>query len=513
MKKLRLMGSILSAAAAFSIWMGVVASAEEPTYGGNLRISLMNDLKTLDPTYQSNYGERFVMYVMFNTIFSLGKDSSINPELAERWEVLDQGKQLVLYLRSDVKFHDGAPFDAEAVRWNLEHRMEEEVNSPSRFQLRQIIESIDVVDTHTVRLNLTGPSPSLLGLLAQRDGLMISPTAAQELGPDFGSTPIGTGPFKFKQWDRGGSVIVEKNPDYWDEGKPYLDSIEYVLTNTPVVGIPRLLTGEVDVVVPLTAVEIRTLEGRSDITIEQRPVSRWVSMQLRVDRPPYDDPKLRQAIAHAIDRERVVELTSNGKGDVAEGTVPPGLWWHDVEQKSLPYDPERAKELLSEIENVEDLELTITSPPDSFYSQIAQLVQDQLEAVGLNVQIQAATSDWYSQVVQGKISFVPMRWAARPDPDGLFTLLFHSSSPSNSTGYSDPEVDRLIDEARSSTDRDERRAMYFEVNRLIMEDLPYVPLFFQPEYAAMRETVGNGDSIWVADEAPRFRDLWKTDAR
>jgi peptide/nickel transport system substrate-binding protein len=487
-------------------------ASAQPQYGGTLKVSLLNEIKTLDPTFQTTYNERFVMYVMFNTLFSLGRDSSIGPELAESWSFEDDGRRLVLHLRTGVTFHDGTVFDADAVKWNFEHRMSKEINSPSRSLLSAVIDGVDATDQHTVVIRLKGPTPSILGMLAQRDGWMVSPTSATKLGPDFGHAPVGTGPFVFKQWDQGSRIVLEKNKAYWNPGKPYLDRIEYVLTQNSLVGIPRLFTGEVDVVAPLSPLEIRPLESRRDIKVEQRPVSRWVALQFRIDRPPFDNLKLRQAIAYGLDRKRIADITMAGKAVVAEGSVPPGLWWFDPDLKSYPFDPAKAKALLTEIGHPNGIEITLTSSPDDpVYQQIALLVQDQLKAVGITVKIQPiASSEFYTQVVQGKIAFSPTRWAARPDPDGLFSLLFDSKSGSDSTAYNNPEVDALLAKARGLRDQEERKQVYFQAQRIMTHDLPYVPLFFQPEYAAMRSDVGNGQSVWVADEAPRFRDLWKS---
>lgn len=483
---------------------------EEPEYGGILRVSLQNDLQTLDPTHQSSYGERFAMYALFDSVFQLSRDSSIEPALAESWDFENDGTRLVLHLRSGVKFHDGTDFDAEAVKWNLERRMDETVNSPARQQLVEAISGIEVIDPLTVAINLNAPSPSLLGELAQRAGLMISPTAATEAGDDFGSNPVGTGPFVFERWERGGQIVLAKNPNHWEEGLPYLDGIEFILTATPVVGIPRLMTGEVDVVAPLSPIEVRQLASRPEITIEERPVSRWVSLQFRVDRAPFDDKRMRQAIAYSIDRQRIVDVVVGGEGTVSEGSVPPGLWWFDEELKSLSYDPEKARALLAEMGYTGEAEITLTAPPEALYSQITQLVQDQLKDVGINAVIQPASPDWYPQLVDGRINFVPIRWTVRPDPDGLFTLLFHSQSPNNTTKYANPVLDDILDKAKTLTDRDERTELYFEAGRIIADDLPYVPLFFQPEYAALSPAVGNDGTIWVGDQAPRLRHLWKS---
>lgn len=480
--------------------------AEGPRRGGTLTAALQNDAKSLDPAFQINFSERQPLYLVFNTLVGLAPDFTIVPELAERWETGADGRQLVLHLRGGVRFHDGTPFDAAAAKWNLDRRMDAKVGSPSRAPLSELIASVEAPSDQTLVLNLKGPAPSLLGMLGQREGFMASPRSAERYGEGLGQNPVGTGPFVFKEWSPGSRIVVERNPDYWEPGKPYLDRIVFVLTSNSVVGIQRLVTRELDFVGALTPVDVRPLERQRGIRLAQSPGSRWLALQMRVDRPPYDNPKLRQAIAHAVDRKRMVDIVMDGKATVAHGFTPPGLWWFDPALESYPHDPAKAKALLAEVGPVP--ELVLSTQPVSLYQQISQLTQEQLKAVGLTVKVQpVSVSDWYPQLIQGAINFLPIRWTQRPDPDGLFTYLFHSKSAANTSRYANPEVDRLLEEASGLGDQAGRAALYRRAQALMTHDLPYVPLFFSLEFAAMREEVRN--FVWVADEIPRFREVWK----
>jgi len=229
---------------------------------------------------------------------------------------------------------------------------------------------------------------------------------------------------------------------------------------------------------------------------------------MRVDRPPFDNLKLRQAIAYALDRERMVDIMMDGKAALAEGFTQPGVWWYDSELKSYPHDPEKAKALLAEAGLPPGLQLHLSTQPVTLYQQISQLAQEQLKAVGLDVQIEPVSiSDWYPLLIQGAINFLPIRWTQRPDPDGLFTYLFHGSSKANTSHYVNPEVDALLDKARSLQGQAERAPLYREAQRITVHDLPYIPLFFSVEYAAMRDSVRG--FVWIPDEIPRFRSVWK----
>ena len=480
----------------------------KPVSGGTLRVAFASDTKTLDPTFSVNFSERQPLYLIYNTLMAINPDASIGPELAERWEILDNGKRVVLHLRKGVTFHDGTPFDAAAVKFNLDQRLDPAVASPLLPQLTLIVENVQVTGPQIVTLNLKSPSPALLGMLAQREGFMASPTALKKYGKDFATHPVGTGPFILKEWIPGNSLTVEKNPKYWEAGKPYLDRIVFMDTSNPIVAMQRLRSGEVDYISALSPIDIRPIEKQPDIVLDPGPASRWYALQWQVDRPPFNNPLVRQAVAHAIDRQRIVDILMGGKVPVSESIAPPSAWWYDPAVKSYPYDPTKAKALLGQA-GATNLSVSLSTPQITLLQQINQLVQEQLKAVGITVRLDPiAQSDWYPRLSQGLINFSPIRWTQRPDPDGLFPLLFGSTGAQNSTKYHNPEVDKLLEQARGSTDLAVRKKLYGQVEAIVTRDLPYVPLFFSAEYAAMRNTVHN--HAWLPDEVPRFRNVWKS---
>jgi peptide/nickel transport system substrate-binding protein len=484
------------------------AQAETPLRGGTLNVGFASDTKTLDPIFSIEFSERQVIYTIFNTLVRLDTDFSIRPELATSWEIENDGKRVVFHLRTDVKFHDGTAFDAAAVKWNIERRLDPATKSPQQAGLTPVIASIEVVDPATVVFNLKSPFPGIFGMLGQREGFMESPTAAEKAGADFGSHPVGTGPFVFREWQRGNHITVERNPNYWEPNKPYLDRIVFNDISGSIVGIQRLITGELDFVAELSPQDVRQIEGRKVIRLDPSPVGRWYSLQWQVDKAPFNNPMLRQAVAHAIDRKRLVDILMQGKASIAEGPTPKVLWWFDPDLRSYNYDPPKAKALLTEAGYADGINLTLAAPTVPLLQQLDQLLQEQFKAVGINVTLEpVANSEWYARVVQQAINFTPQRWSQRPDPDGLLTILFHSKGYANSTNYRNPEVDGLLDQARVLLDTAARKPLYQQAQRLITRDLPYVPLFFSVEYAAIRDAAQG--FVWIPDEIPRFRDMWK----
>lgn len=503
-----LMVGLCAAAIAVAVPGGAATAQGQPQAGGTLNVGFPSDSKTLDPIFSVQFTERQVLYLIFNTLVRFGPDFSIHPELAESWKVEEGGKRVTFKLRQGVQFHDGTPFDAAAVKWNIDRRLDPAVASPQRAQLDPIIASVQVVDPQTVAFVLKAPYAGLLSLLGERPGFMISPTAAEKLGKDFGSSPVGTGPFVFKEWVRGSQISVERNPKYWEAGKPYLDRVVFRDISGAVVGVQRLVTGEVDFVGELSPQDTKQFQGRSNITLAPITVGRWYSLQWHMFEEPFNNEKLRQAISHSIDRARINDIVMEGKGTISEGPTPAGLWWYDPAIRSYAYDPEKAKALVKEAGYPNGFEYTLSTPQITALSQINQLVQEQLEAVGIKLKLEpVAQSEWYAKLVRKETNFSPNRWTQRPDPDGLLYILFHSKGYANTTGYNNPRVDELLEQARQNFDQAERKKLYSEIQKIIAHDVPMLPLFFSVEYAALRDNVQGFE--WIPDQIPRFRDLWK----
>jgi peptide/nickel transport system substrate-binding protein len=263
------------AVVAGGLLLGRGALAATPARGGTLNVGLANDAKTYDPIYSVQFTERHVLYLVFDTLVRYAPDFSIKPELAESWEISADGKTVVFALRAGVMFQDGTKFDAAAVKWNIDQRMDKDVNSPQRELLAPIIASVDVVDPLHVAFHLAQPSPGLFSLLGERPGFMVSPTAWQQRGKEFGQRPVGTGAFLLKEWTRGSQVVLERNPNYWQKGLPYLDSVVVHDMAGSVIGVQRLLTGEIDYVGELTPTDVRPIESRSGIVLKPITVGRW----------------------------------------------------------------------------------------------------------------------------------------------------------------------------------------------------------------------------------------------
>jgi peptide/nickel transport system substrate-binding protein len=498
---------IIAAGAAAMPSFGAFAS--EPVRGGTLNVGFKDDAKTLDPIYSVVWSERQILFLIYDSLLNIGTDFSIKPGLAESWRFENDNKRLVLKLVAGIKFHDGTIFDAEAVKWNLDRRMDPSANSPQRSQLEPVVASVSAVDGLTVAIDLKDPFPPILSLLTDRIGLMVSPTAAKAAGEDFGGKPVGTGPFVFTSWTRGSRVEVRKNPDFWQNGVPYLDGVILQDVSAAVVGIQRMKTGEIDFIAELSPQNVRLVQNESDIRTMKVPVSNWFTLQWHWNEKPFNDPKLRLAVAHAVNRDRINAIIWGGQGTVADSETPAGLWWSPANTPRYTYDPQLAKKLFEESEYEKGKPVKLSAPSDPLLRQLVQLVKEDLDAIGFVVDLEPiAQSEWYPRVFSRQINFTPIRWTQRADPDSLLQILFHSKGTANTTGYNNPEVDALIDQARKIADPSVRKPLYDKVHEIVFTDQPYVSLIFSGEFIAMRNSVQG--YVSMPDLIPRFRDIWKS---
>jgi peptide/nickel transport system substrate-binding protein len=493
---------------AFAVSGVTTAAAQTPVRGGTLRIGWIAGAKTLDPHLSVQWPERFVLYMMCNTLVGLDKSFNVVPELARSWQVSPDGKRVTFQLQRGVKFHDGTDLTAEAVKWNVDRIIDPQTKSPQRSQLEPVVAAVTVVDPQTVAFELKKPFAPLLAALGERPGFIVSPAAVKKQGESFGRSPVCTGPFRFAEWVADSKITLERFPDYWEKGKPYLDKIVLQVVPDPTVRITMVRTGEVDIATDVDAKDVPGLSQEPTLKVsELKPPARWNGFQWQVDKPPFNNKALRQAIALAVDRTEMKDVLLLGFGEVARGPVVPGLWWFNPGLKGYGTDLEQAKKKLAEAGYAGGFrhKYSVSNTPQ--WIRQTELLQGQLQRIGVTLDLELVNpADQYAQVVQRKINWTHTNWTQRADPNGLLHILFHSKGFANTTGYANPRVDELLERAAGIFDNDRRKALYHEAESLIVEDAPYVFLNYTAEFAVMSRKVQNW--TWVPDLVPRFRDLW-----
>jgi peptide/nickel transport system substrate-binding protein len=482
------------------------AAEGEPAYGGTLIYARNIDAKTLDPHFSAQWSERFMLYNIYNTLVSWDTDFNIIPELAQSWEILEDGTGIVFNLVPNAVFHDGTACDATAVKWNLDRILNPDNNSNQRGQLEQAVASVEATDPTTLFIALKKPWRPLLAALGERPGFVVSPTAVENSGDQFALNPVGSGPFKFVEWVPDSHIIVERFDDYWDEGKPYLDRIEMRHVPDTQVAVTMVRTGEAQLTDEVDPPMVEALADATDLHVVNYESWRWNSMQMDVDKPPFDNTDFRQALAYGTDRETVLQLVFGGTGRVMTHPIAGG-WAYDPQLDSLmQYDPAKAQELLAS-SGVAGQTLTMTTDNTRINTDLVQLLQAQYQELGVNVQIETVDSaDYFSLIKDDTIPWGPANWTPRADPDGLLRILWHSTGFQNSNGYNNPEVDRLLDEAAGIYDTEKAAELYHEAERIIVEDASYVFIQAPAEFAVVRNEVGG--FVYYPDLVLRLRNMW-----
>jgi peptide/nickel transport system substrate-binding protein len=486
---------------------GMLPAAAAAPQGAALRVGAVADVHTLDPHYSVDWSERPVMYAIYNTLTSATPTFDIAPELARAWKISADGLTVTVSLQPNVKFHDGTACDAAAVKWNIDFILNQANNSPQFKQLDPFLAGIDATGPTTVVFRLKKPYAGILAALAERPGFIVSPAAYQKYGKDLGRNPVGTGMFQFVEWLPDDHVTVKRFDGYWNQSRARLDGINYKVVPDPAVRDTMVRTGELDITTEPDPKDIAVLLKSPGVkVVSENPSGHWWGFQWRVDRPPFNNKALRQAVAYGIDRSEFVKVMLGGRGSIANGPTPSIVWWHNP-VKGYAYDPERAKRLLAEagMQNGFSAQFSTDNTPVGL--QFAQLLQAQLKRINVTLTINPVDpSDLYQEVLQQKVNWTRTDWTLRADPDGLLRILFYTGNYANSTGYSSPTVDKLLDQGNSTYERDARKKIYAQIEQQVIDDAPYVWIFYPSEDAPMRTAVQN--YTWIPDSVPRYRGLW-----
>lgn len=489
------------------------APAEEagPKQGGTLTIARPSDAISLDSMLETTAPGAWVYVNILEPLIRLNPQMEIEPVLAERWEVVDDTR-IRFHLREGVEFHDGEPFNADAVVFNFERFLESD--PPARWApLAGPLEGAEKVDEYTVDVLTSQPYGPVLRALAMPYVHMVSPKAAKELGEDFGRQPVGTGPFKFVEWRTDDRIVLERNENYWGEA-PYLDRVVFRVMPEESVRMLALRSGEVDMVLKPAPAELASLEEDPNFTIRQAKGLRVVFVGFNVNMEPADNAQLRQAVAHAINVDSILENILEGAATQATGYISPGVFGYaDTNlREEYQYDPDQAQQLLKEIgytetddegylvnEDGERVTLKFLGFRGRYLKdgEIIEAVQAQLKEVG--IQLQVDFLEWGAAFSQLRSETMPyhmymMGWVTtNADADYTLYSLFHSAEEPprgwNRARYANPEVDRPLEAARVSLDQDERQELYAEAQEILVDDVLLIPIYNTVEIAVTGEYV------------------------
>ena len=485
----RLFRSVLAAASLFAAAVAAApASAQTPP--NVLVVGQIAEPKSLDPhTVTATNDFRILVNVYDGLVRFKDGTLEVEPALAESWDVSEDGKTYTFKLRQGVKFHDGSDFNADAVKFNFDRMLKEDhpFYSTGPFPLSfnfASVEAVNVVDPQTVEFKLSEAFAPFLSNLAYPTGLIVSPAAVEQHGADYGRNPSGTGAFKFVEWQSSQRVVIESNPDYWD-GAASLEAVVFRPITDANTRVAEMMAGGIDVMVEVPPDNLATFKQDAGFAVaEQAGPHVWFGI-LNTRSGPFADKRVRQAANYAVNKETLVNDVLQGTATVAAGPIPPAFNWVESPVDAYAYDPEKAKALLAEA-GVENPQLTfyVTEGGSGMLDPITMgaAIQADLQAVGFSVKIE--TYEWntflgrVNEGLEGKADMAEMAWMTN-DPDTLPYLALRSEAMPDKGGfnsgyYSNPEVDELLEKARTSTDQTERGKLYGQVQQIVHDDAPWL---------------------------------------
>ncbi|UYN99800.1 MAG: ABC transporter substrate-binding protein [Devosia sp.] len=431
----------------------------------------------------------------------------IEPALATDWTISDDGLEYTFNLREGVSFHDGTPFNADAVKFNFDRMLDEShpFADTGPFPLSfffSSVESVEVVDDLTVKFTLNEPFAPFMSNLASPTGLIVSPAAVEQFGADYGRNPVGTGPFKFEEWQSNTRVVASRNDAYWD-GAPALEAAIFRPITDANTRVAEMLSGGIDVLLETPPDNVAQFRDDANYQVVEAVGPHVWYVMLNAKEGPFADVRVRQAVNYAVNKESLVNDVLQGTAEVSAGPIPPAFnWAYNEDVDPYPYDPDKARELLAEA-GAEGASVTflVTEGGSGMLDPVPMgtAIQADLAAVGLDVEIQ--TYEWntfLSEVnpgLEGKADMAEMAWMTS-DPDTLpfltlRTAAFPAEGGFNSSYYSNPEVDALLDQARLSTDPEERAELYKQVQAITHEDAPWLFVANWKQNAVVTSAVGD----------------------
>jgi peptide/nickel transport system substrate-binding protein len=467
---------------------------------------------SLDPRVGTDAPSERISQLMFDSLVRRDKHFELQPSLAERWETPDP-LTCIFHLRYGVRFHDGRTLTSRDVKWTFDSIIEGKIKTPKASAYRYV-DRIDTPDDATIVFHLKEPYATLLSSLS---AVGIVPDGA---GSDIAQHPIGTGPFRFVSMQQDKDVVIRRNDDYW-HAKPKLARVRFTVVPDTTTRALELRKGTADVAEnSLTADMIGPLSGEPNLEVEIKPGTTYSYIAMNLRDPILSDVRVRKALAYAIHREPMIRYLWRDQVQAANSILPPQQWAYDPNVRAYDYDPERARELLDEagypVRDGARFHLTMKTSTEESTRLMAAVLQQQLADVGIALDIRTFEfATFYADVAKGAFQLFSMRWVGGNEDPDIFEHVFHSTSippkRANRGYYSNPAVDELIDAGRRETDREKRKRIYWQLQEILAEELPYISLWYSDNVLVHNKRVrgiemtpsGNYDFLTTAELADR----------
>src|SRR4051812_35159659 len=461
------------------------ALAQKP--GGSITVGLELDIPGFDPLKVGVFdtSAETAAAAIFDTLVSLDPKGEAQPKLAASWSHSDDYKSWTFKLRPGVKFHDGTPFNAEAVKANFDRQKDPANKCRCAFYIA-FIDNVQAPDELTVVYNLKDPAVNLPALftIQSSNNVVQSPTAWKTRGDDYNRNPVGTGPYILKSWTAGDRMVLERNPDYWNKGHPYLDRIVLKPLPDAQSRFASLQSGEADIIWDdeYDADNIQKAQKDPKFKVHTYAGSGAAVYAFSTKVAPFDDVRVRQALVMAIDRKKMSQAITNGLARPASNPYGEGSWVKCKDDGALPFDIEKAKALLKDYGKPVEFKMIVTATPRG--RTTGQIYQQFWKQIGANMEIeQVDQATIVPRAFMRQFQVTPWRIVDFPDPDTQMYANFHTGSPVALANYSNPELDGLLEHARTTADQDKRIEDYCAISRLINKEAIWFWTFQNTYYA------------------------------
>ena len=468
------MKTILTALLAILALLPASAGAETV-----LRIGLNDDPDALDPTISRAYTGRLVFAALCDKLFDVTPELKIVPQLATGYEWGPDHKSIVIKLRPGVRFQDGEPFNAEAVKFNIERHQ----TTPGSFRKSEIaeIQSVEVVNDLTVRFHLSQPLVPLLAALTDRAGMMVSPKAAKASGDKFGTQPVCAGPYRFVQRVAQGKIVLEKVADYWDQKSFAIDRVEFVPITDSSSRVASLRSGDLQMIERVSPTDLAEIRGDSKLKVTGIPELGYQMIPLNVANGPkskaFSDVRVRQALDLAIDRETLVKTVFGGEYIAGNQFISPANPYYDKKVPVAKRDLARARQLLKDA-GQPSFSFTLVVPPERDRQEASLILQAMWAEAGITVNLQTQENVTMLQSGRkGDFEAYFTFWSGRPDPDGNLYTFATCKGAQNDQHYCNTDVDALLTKARQVAEPAERKKLYDQATEIMAKEVPRLILW------------------------------------
>jgi peptide/nickel transport system substrate-binding protein len=499
-------------AVAFALLLGVALAAATPAWAqaNHLKVALQGDTSNVDLHLTTHYVSRVALLNVYEMLYTLGEDLSIQPMLAEKASISPDGLTYTITVRKGVKFHNGKVMDAKDVAYTL-NRMRNQGCRSAEF--KALVKEFAATDASTVRITLNQPSGVFLANLANVIcPVVIYPEGEVERQGGAITKPIGTGPYEFVEWKKDAYLRVKKFKDYVADSRPasglagkkvaIMETVDFIPITDGSVRAAAIEKGDVDIAIELNVEDVARLKGKPGLIVASKPGIAFDDLRFGFKRGPFSNVKLRQAVAYAIDKGELSQANTGGQGKPVSAGFPAGMPFHGAVHEQDPFakaNLTKAKQLLQEAGyKGEKVTLTAHLVPDRI-AQGAVVLQAQLQAAGLNVEVKTLESAALQEVWnKGEFDLFYSGLTPRPDADVYYCQTNESSS--SNAGFNNAEYDRLCQEGRKAQKAEDRAKIYAQLEQLRRAELPYYPTIYVPQVAAWRENV-KGWNHWAAGYA------------